>query len=371
MTDVRASRPTDAVRGMQEGEQAGKEAGYPIGYHIGRCEAVRNAVKPDIVSKRLLKVLFIPQGFPAIDQGIIRALQQLVSEVIVGANEEMLTLAEQHRPDVLLVLNGIHFFPKDHSEKADAIRRLGIRTAIWFADDPYCTDLSAVIAPHYDVVFTHELSCVSFYKELGCGEVYYLPLATDTDTFRPQPAPLLYHHDVCFIGMAFWNRVEQLEPIIGRLMKTKLIIAGGLWERMPSYSRLKAHVREGWVPIEETALYYSSAKIVINMHRAPSGDDNCNSRQLPALSVNPRTYEMAACASLQITDVRSDLSSLYTPGVDIETYSSPEELMDKINYYLQHEDERRRIAYNGLRTTLRRHTYLTRVDRLLAVLGFA
>jgi spore maturation protein CgeB len=87
-----------------------------------------------------------------------------------------------------------------------------------------------------------------------------------------------------------------------------------------------------------------------------------------AVSPNPRTFEIASCATLQLTDIRDDLVSFYTPDVDIVTYSSPQEMVEKIEYYLIHEDERREIAIRGMERTLRQHTYAIRLDTMLNLL---
>lgn len=61
---------------------------------------------------RDMKVLYIPQGFDAIDEGVTLALQQSVRECVVGSPATMLQEASQHRPDVVLVMNGLHVFPR-------------------------------------------------------------------------------------------------------------------------------------------------------------------------------------------------------------------------------------------------------------------
>ncbi|NOU96534.1 glycosyltransferase [Paenibacillus sp. LMG 31456] len=368
---MRPVKNRGAATGRAAGLIDGKSQGLEHGYHLGRCEAIRAIVPPAPVTLRQLRVLYIPQGFPAIDQGVIKALGSLVSVLVVGTPPEMLTAASQMRPDLVLVLNGLHVFPENHLQQIDTIRAMGIRTAIWFADDPYFTDDTIRIAQHYDVVFTHEQSCVQLYKEHGCAQVAYLPLAADTDLFRPQQVGHSYRSDVCFIGMAFWNRVAVFDRIAPYLSGKKVIIAGGLWNRLRDYKLLRHSIREGWTPVEETAKYYSGAKIVINLHRGHLHEiDNRNSRAVPGQSINPRTYEMAGCGSMQLTDIRDDLARLYTPGQEIAVYRSPEELMGQIEYYLRHEQERRTIAYNGLRRTLQQHTYLRRVEHLLQLLGY-
>ncbi|OXM83478.1 CgeB family protein [Paenibacillus rigui] len=360
------------MAGQRMGEAAGGTLGWAHGYHLGRCEAIRLRYKPAAPPCAPVKILYIPQGFHAIDHGIVQALQRLVKELIVGTPRQMLELAKQTRPDIVLVMNGLHVFPADHLQQIDRIRQLGIRTVIWFADDPYFTDDTAVIAPHYDVVITHEQSCVSLYRGLGCREVGYLPLAVDTELFRPRQVEPMYRSDICFIGMGFWNRIAVFDRLARYLAGKRVVLAGGLWDRLAHYKLLRPHIREGWVPIEESVKYYSGAKIVINLHRGFSNEiDNRNSRAIPAQSTNPRTYEIMACGAMQLSDMRADLPALYKPHNEVAVYQSPQELMAKLDYYLTHEEERREIAYNGLRRTLAQHTFLSRIGELLELLGIA
>ncbi|MEK8131258.1 DUF3880 domain-containing protein [Paenibacillus filicis] len=365
-------RTSAARRGTQAGLQEGRAAGYEHGYHYGRCEAIRALVAPPEPDRlHNLKVLFIPQGFQALDQGVAGGLSRHVRELIVGTPERMAELAEMHRPDLMIVLNGLHVFPGDHLEQVDCVRSLGIRTVIWFADDPYFTNFTAAIAQRYDTVVTHEQSCVPFYEQAGCAQVHYLPLAADTGLFRPLSVPPAYRSDICFIGMAFWNRVQFFDQLAPYLRGKKVFIGGGLWDRMSNYRMVKRHVRSGWIPVEESVMYYSGAKLVINLHRGHDHKtDNKNAQGVPALSVNPRTYEISACGTLQLTDVRDDLTCYYTPGVDLDVYSSPQELIDKIDYYLKHEDIRRTMACNGLRRTITEHSFMSRIGQLMGLLGY-
>lgn len=317
-----------------------------------------------------LRILYVQQGFESVDHGIIRALRALAGELEVSSPGEMLQKAEQTHPDLVLVMNALHVFPAEHSEHIDLLRSRGIITAVWFVDDPYFTDRSLPVARHYDYVFTHELSCVSFYREGGCSEVHYLPLAADSEMFAPMEAPRSYQSDVCFIGSGFWNRIALFDELAPYLSSKKVKIIGGLWNRLQQQGLLGPHIREGWVEPEEARIYYNGAKIVINMHRpTEAGQDNANSANLSGLSINPRTYEIAACGTLQISDVREDLQRYYRPGYDIETFGSAEELKQKIQYYLAHEQERVEIAWRSLWTTRERHTYNDRVARMLAIVN--
>lgn len=350
--------------GRERGFLAGKEHGI----RMGRCQATLDDVKPAGLPLREAKVLFIVQGFDAIDRGISQGLQETVREAYTGTATDMLRLAEELLPDLVLVMNGLHVFPADHADHVDQVRHMGIRTAIWFADDPYFTDQTASLAPHYDYVFTHELSCLAFYQELGCQQVHYLPLAVNTSVYKPMHVASDYRSDVCFIGIGFPNRIALFDQIAPFLAKKKVLLAGALWDQLHHYSLLEQGIKLQWIPIEESVKYYNGAKIVINVHRLTYDETfNKNSRNLPGYSINPRTYEISACGTLQITDYRHDLDQYYTPGQDIETFDNAEELIQKMQHYLVHEEDRMRIAMHGLRRSIVEHTFVDRLSKLLNI----
>ncbi|MOA01463.1 Spore protein YkvP [compost metagenome] len=161
--------------------------------------------------------------------------------------------------------------------------------------------------------------------------------------------------------------MEMFDQMAGFLQDKKVLIAGGHWDRLSQYDQLSRFIRNGWVAVEETVSYYNGSKIVINLHRpTTAGQDNRNTRDISGGSINPRTYEIGGCGTLQITDVRGDLPQYYRPGYDIETFQNVQELQDKMDYYLKHEKERQAIAWRCLRTTRQYHTFTNRIERLLA-----
>jgi spore maturation protein CgeB len=358
----------NAPKTLRMGRKQGFQLGWEHGIHLGSCQSIAELIYPDDILYMDLKVLFIPQGFESIDQGVIEGFQGMVSELIIADPKDSLRMAEACRPDLVLVLNGLHVFPEDHSEQIVQIREMGIKTAIWFADDPYFTDLTKQIAVHYDYIFTHEFNCVSFYREIGCKQAHYLPLAVPLSLFRPMAVDSSFRSDICFIGNAFPNRIAFFNQITPYLINKRVVIIGALWDQLTQYPLLAKQIRLGWVPVKETIQYYNGAKIVINLHRSAFDDGfSINSRHIPAYSINPRTYEISACGVLQLTDIREDLGSLYTPGYDIATYTRAEDLIHQIDYYLDREEEREQIALRGLRRTLQEHTYKKRLKQLLKV----
>jgi spore maturation protein CgeB len=364
------------------GREEGYRAGYESGKYLGRCEAVVRKAEADrgFLGYWDVRVLFVTSGkgypYAPIDQAVIDSLRPLVREVVVGnmpgdpirignPGADLETLVAQYRPDVMLVLDGMNL----PIEIVRRIRESGIKTAVWLTDDPYYTDNTVKMAPYYDFMFTLELNCVQLYQEMGCPQVHYLPFGSMPQLFRPKQVPYGLRHDICFIGSAYWNRVAVFDHIAPYLASKKVFISGIWWERMQNYKLLEAQMKPGaWLGPEETAQMYNAAKIVINLHRAHDDSDyNNNSRQITAVSPNPRTFEISGCGALQLTDYRQDAARFYTPDQEMVTYGSAEELVDKMDYFLHHEEERQRISLNGLYRTVRDHTYLNRLSQLLKI----
>lgn len=356
--------------GYARGREAGYAFGRESGYRQGLADAWSGRVQP-ATSKFDLKVLYVTSGigppYPPIDRAVSEALAETVREVaVVGPGEPVGRLASEIRPDLMLALNGT-VLPE---EQVREVRRQGVPTAIWFTDDPYYTDWTAEIAPRYDVVFTLERACVPFYRSLGLSRVYHLPFAADPAVFHVRPASWSCRSDICFLGTAYWDRVRTFDKLARYLAGKRTVIAGLWWDRLQHFKLLRPFIfHEQWLSPEQSAAYYNGAKIAINLHRSASDATiNHNGRNIGALSVNPRTFEINACHTLQLVDEREDVALHYEPGKEIVCFRSDDELLELLDHYLHHDEERREIAYRGFCRTMRDHTYRVRVGRLIRLM---
>jgi spore maturation protein CgeB len=357
------------TRAWRMGNRQGFVDGFRQGHHLGCCEAIRQRTPPVAGVRRDMHVMLVPTGLWAyrpIDDGVADALRALARDVTVAAAaNDPVAQAGALRPDLVLVINPLETL---RGEQVEAIRGMGIRTAVWMTDDPYYSDVSLALAPIYDHVFTLDAGCVPHYRERGVS-AHHVPLGVNPQLYQPRRAPLVNRFDVVFIGSAFQNRVRFFDEIAGYLASKHAFISGYWWERLANFETLKGRIHNGyWISPEETSVYYSGAGIVINLHRGED-ETNRNTLGIAAVSANPRTFEIAACGAFQLTDVRADLGSYYEPGREIATYSTPAELMAQIEHYLAHPEDRHRIALRGLERTLREHTFVSRLERILALIG--
>lgn len=78
-----------------------------------------------------------------------------------------------------------------------------------------------------------------------------------------------------------------------------------------------------------------------------------------------RIFDIMGCGGFCMTNYQAEIPELFEIGVDLEAYSSLEELVDKCSYYLTHEDERRQIALNGYRKVKEYHGYVNRMVEMV------
>jgi len=68
-------------------------------------------------------------------------------------------------------------------------------------------------------------------------------------------------------------------------------------------------------------------------------------------------------------DNQKDVKSLFEDGKHLTIFKDIKDLREKIKYYLIHPEERERIAQEGYREVIQKHTYLHRIKKMLTVIG--
>lgn len=78
-----------------------------------------------------------------------------------------------------------------------------------------------------------------------------------------------------------------------------------------------------------------------------------------------RVLDIMACGGFVLSNWQPEIAEYFEEGKEIVTFGCVEECMDKIRYYLEHEEERRQIAAAGYRKVKRDFSYGTGLARLL------
>jgi len=133
-------------------------------------------------------------------------------------------------------------------------------------------------------------------------------------------------------------------------------IAG--WKSLPTLEQYvdKRIVRRTHAPLFGIEMFQQllDSRVVFNNHIDIS----------PVSASNMRLFETTGVGACLMTDWRENLSELFEPDKEVLTYRSAEECVEKVNYILEHEDERRELAAAGQRRALREHTFDNRAARI-------
>jgi spore maturation protein CgeB len=109
---------------------------------------------------------------------------------------------------------------------------------------------------------------------------------------------------------------------------------------------------------------------MINLFNATRINLNLStSSQTGANQIKGRNFEIPACGGFQLTGNASRLEEFFVPDREIVTYETIEEMIEKIRYYLSHDQERQAIADAGYARVKRDHTYEHRFRSLFRQMG--
>ena len=82
-----------------------------------------------------------------------------------------------------------------------------------------------------------------------------------------------------------------------------------------------------------------------------------------------RAIDIMAAGGFLLSNFQADFLDRFVPDEDFVYYESKEDLLQKIDYYLDHEEERKAIARSGHDKVAAEHTYRHRVREMMVVCG--
>ncbi len=110
-----------------------------------------------------------------------------------------------------------------------------------------------------------------------------------------------------------------------------------------------------------TVDYYTQMPLVFKQSRI---NLNISLRSIKS-GIPLRAFDIMGSGGFLLSNYQADFLDNFTPGEDFEYYESKEDLLRKIDYYLQYEEERAAIAKNGHDKIAAAHTYRHRVREML------
>lgn len=85
-------------------------------------------------------------------------------------------------------------------------------------------------------------------------------------------------------------------------------------------------------------------------------------------SMSARMYTAVGCGAFYMCQHVAGIEDVLTPGREIVTFRSDDEMIDMIRYYLSRDEERRRISEAGKLRVLKDHTYEVRSRQMIEII---
>lgn len=323
-------------------------------------------------------------------------------------------------PDAVFSFN---YFPL----VSNVCKKEGLPYLSWIYDSPYVMLYSYTTVNPCNHIHVFDKALCREFQTAGIKTVHYLPMAANTDRLDRLSAATAY--DVSFVGSLyteshnFFDRMKTLSDYargyLEGLMNAQMQIQGynfiqeslspimeELYQALPmdpnpdgvetrEYLYAQYVINRKLTGLERlrlltaitqkhtldlftidktftlpnlrnhgTADYYTEMPLVFKKSRI-----NLNISLRSILSGIPlRAFDIMGCGGFLLSNYQEDFLENFTPGEDFVCYESEQDLLQKIDYYLAHEDERQAIAKNGHDKVAAAHTYRDRVRQMLSCL---
>ena len=123
----------------------------------------------------------------------------------------------------------------------------------------------------------------------------------------------------------------------------------------------------GRICLEEMVKIFNRTKINLNFsgvgqHNALRKEPNINLR---TKQIKGRMTEISLCGGFVLSEYVPGIEEVYELGKEIVVFHDHNEMVEKIKYYLEHEDQRETIANNGYTRALRDYEISTAIPGLI------
>jgi len=229
------------------------------------------------------------------------------------------------------------YFRYDHGDYKDDIPE-DLQPAVWYVIDTHLKKPYKKIkkqVKHYDIIFCAQKTGVQQLIKDSKVDAHWIPLGCDPG-LKKIDVPKKY--DIGFVG----RNADKYDR--GRHLPL-------LQKRFPdSYI--------GQAPSPKIAEIYSSSKIGFNSSILND--------------VNMRIFEIPACGCFLLTNriANDGLYEIFEEGKHFVTYTSDQDLIQKAEYYLNHEQEREKIAQAGYERVWKDLTYFHSLQKMFNYIAF-
>lgn len=233
--------------------------------------------------------------------------------------------------DVFLNWNGINIHP-------DFLKQLKTFNVYGCFDDPESSErLSKPVAASYDLCMIGNIAEIETYKSWGVKNVEFWPIGFMSTDYDPTLTEEMILYGERKNDIVLLCEKKYVPERIKRLDEYSIAFPNGKY--------FGAGWSAGFLSESEKLPLYLNSKIGPNFHNSTG-------------PINFRTYTLPACGVMQICDNKSNLGKVFELDKEVVGFDSIKEAIEKTNYYLANDIERRKIAAAGWKRSLKDYNEL-------------
>ncbi|MCX7697937.1 MAG: glycosyltransferase [Candidatus Goldbacteria bacterium] len=276
--------------------------------------------------------------------------------------KDLIKKIKENNYDVIFILKGWFYSPKTIKKIKEILPNS--KLICFNPDNPFNTwhhgvsnDWIRKSIPYYDIYFIWGKFLIDKLYKAGAKKVELLPFWYNPEIhyfldLKDENEKKYYGSDIAFIGTYDEERAWWLNQIKDYNLK---IWGNGWW-------KANKDLQKKWMKKpaygEEFNKICSSSKIVLNIIRK---------QNIP--SHNMRTFESPACKAFVLSTRTNEVKEFFEEDKEIVLFSNPEELRQKIDFYLKNDKLREKIRESGYARLINsNYSYLGRFKKILEIL---
>ena len=190
---------------------------------------------------------------------------------------------------------------------------------------------------NYDFIFTTKTFNINELKSIGAKQVELISDSYCEEIHHPitltSKEKITYLADVSAIGAFEKNRYESLLYIASNGIKVN--VWGSGWESCVN-KHPNLEIQNKFLYNDEYSKAIRGSKINLNFLRKMNRD-----------TITSRSIEIPACKGFMLAERTDRQKEIFIEGVEADYFSSDEELLKKILFYLSDDAKRIKVADNG------------------------
>ncbi len=255
-------------------------------------------------------------------------------------NSDLVAYVKKISPELVFIYQGLFFT----AATLKTIKFNGAKVFGYCNDDPFSDKAPKYFwrkylssCREYDLVFSYRLKNIDDYKRVyGIDSEILRSYYIEDRNYKLEKSAEKYECDVAFIGHYEDDGRDEFLIKVARSGHS-FKVYGAEWHRSKYYGEFKKIMGGDVQQLRgDYNIALNSCKIALVFLSKINHD-----------TYTRRCFEIPAAGAFMLSEYTDDLATLFEPDKEAVYFNNADELINKVDYYLAHDDERIAIAQNG------------------------